>query len=369
MRDATRRAASIALGPVLQHPRTDSITVLWETEGDVPGEIIYGTAGGKQNRVTDPQPVCLHRNALTGLAPATVYTYSLIVKERTLFHGSFKTLPADGPYRVVVFGDSHLPTEGFKSQVMRVTEQSPDLMIFLGDMITWNDRREYWYAFFKTAGDLFSRVPFVAAVGNHEVAHGTDLYDYFFGRPEGTPEGYYYCTFDIGPDNYIILDSRNDHLFFHHGFWLIGVLRALKRRTGVRYSFVFSHLGPVSYKEYRRGFIGLKPLLPLMVRAGVSAIFSGHDHHYVRGRIHRGFPFFVSGGGGGKLHRVNRFSPYGWFAGKKEAHAVVKHLLVLDIADGGCTGRAVDEHGSVFDEVTLAPRYGRAGREGRQGGR
>ncbi len=100
-----------------------------------------------------------------------------------------------------------------------------------------------------------------------------------------------------------------------------------------------------------------------MVRAGVSAMFSGHDHHYVRGKIHRGFPFFVSGGGGGKLQPVSRYSPYGWFAGKKEAQAVANHYLVLDVTDERCTVRAVDGQGAVIDEVALPPRAGRAAPE------
>lgn len=355
----------LIVGPVLLYHGGDTMTIVWETGGEVIGEVAYGVAGTKGKGITDSHPVSVHRGVLSGLVPATVYDYEVRAEGAALFRGSFKMPPARGPYRVAIFGDPHAPADGFRTLAPLIAGENPDFIVCLGDIVAAPHHTQRWPNFFEMGGDLFTRIPFTTAVGNHDVQGGTILHDRYIGRPEGTPEGYYYFTFQVGPDHFIILDSRNDHLFFHHGFWLIGKLRELKRRTDVRYCFVFSHLGPVSYKEYRRGFIGLKPLLPLMVRAGVSAIFSGHDHHYVRGSIHRGFPFFVSGGGGGKLHRINRYSQYGWFVGKKEVQAAVNHYLIMDVAEDGCTVRAVDERGVVFDEVVLAPRSGRTGREGR----
>jgi len=349
---------ALVVGPVLQHPRTDRVTVVWETQSEVIGEVTYGVGGGKRLRVCDPTPVSLHRNVLTGLTPGTAYDYSVAVGGETLFNGSFRTPPKRGPYRVVIFGDSHEPGGGFKGLLQGIADAKPDFIVILGDMVSRGRNLDGWRAFFTVGRDLFSRVPFTTAIGNHDVKHGTVLYDHYIGRPEGTPEGYYYSQFELGEDCFIVLDSRNDHLFFHQGFWLIGRLRELARRTDIRHIFVFSHTGPVSYKALRRGFIGLKPLLPLMGRAGVSAIFSGHDHHYLRGRLWFGFPCFVSGGACKKLYPASRHSPYAWLVGRKESEAVVNHFLVLDVADGRTTVRAVDGRGAIIDEVVLSPRRG-----------
>jgi hypothetical protein len=357
---SSKKDIKLVVGPVLHYSGCDRITVVWETREEVIGEVVYGAPGTKRERIPDSCPVSLHRSALTGLTTATIYDYSVIANGTTLFRGSFKTPPARGPYRVVIFGDPHVPADGFRTLAPRITAENPDLIVCLGDIVAGPHHQQRWPSFFEMGKDLFARIPFATAVGNHDVQGGTVLYDRYIGRPEGTPEGYYYDAFDVGPDYFLILDSRNDHLFFHHGFWLIGKLREMKRRRDVRNVFVFSHLGPVSYKGIRRGFIGLKPLLPLMVRAGVSAMFSGHDHHYVRGKIHRGFPFFVSGGGGGKSHPVSQYSAYGWFAGKKEVQAEANHYLVMDVGDARCTVRAIDDRGAVFDEAVLSPRAGRA---------
>jgi hypothetical protein len=354
MRQAAKDSP-FTIGPVLQHPGTDRMTVLWETKAEVQGKVIYTPPGGSNGRVEDPRPVTLHRSVLTGLVPATDYEYCVVVGASTLFRGSFRTLPERGPYRVVIFGDSHAPAEGFRALVPRIGEADPDFIVILGDMVASGHHMDNWLAFFEMGRDLFARIPFTTIIGNHDVKHETELYDRYIGRPDRTPEGYYYRTADVGGDRFLFLDSRNDLLFFHHGFWLIRTLRELKRRRDARHIFVFTHLGPVSYKALRRGFIGLKPLLPLMGRAGVSAIFSGHDHHYLRGRTHWGVPFFISGGGGGKLYPVSRRSPYAWLVGKKEVEAVTHQFLVLDVADGRCTVRSIDKGGSVIDEVTLSP--------------
>ncbi len=351
-----KRDPVFVIGPVLQHPGTDRMTVLWETEAEVLGEVVYGPVGGKQECLKEPRPVTLHRNVLTGLAPATAYDYSVVADGRTLYRGSFRTLPECGPYRVVIFGDAHAPAQGFRTLVPQIRKADPDFIVILGDMVSSGRQKDNWLSFFEMGRDLFSHIPFTTLIGNHDVKHETLLYDRYVGRPEGTPAGYYYGTAEVGGDCFLFLDSRNDLLFFHHGFWLIRTLKELARRTDIRYIFVFTHLGPVSYKALRRGFIGLKPLLPLMGSVGVSALFSGHDHHYLRGKIHWGFPFFISGGGGGKLYPVSRRSPYAWVVGKKEVDATIHQFLVLDAADGRCTVRAIDGRGGIIDEVALSPR-------------
>jgi hypothetical protein len=351
-----KRDPIFIIGPALQHPGTDRMTVLWQTDAEVSGEVVYGPLGAEEGRVKDPRPISLHRNILTGLKPATAYDYSVLAEGRTLFRGSFRTQPKRGPYRVVILGDSHAPAEGFRGLVPRIKEAKPDFIVILGDIVASGLHESNWLAFFEMGRDLFDRVPFTAIIGNHDVKRETVLYDRYVGRLNGAPEGYYYSTAEVGGDYFLFLDSRNDLLFFHQGFWLIRTLRELARRTDIRHVFVFTHLGPASYKGLRRGFIGLKPLLPLMGGAGVSAVFSGHDHHYLRGKTHWGFPFFISGGGGAKLYPISWFNPYAWVVGKREVQAVTHQFLILDVAEEGATVRAVDTKGTTIDEVRLSPR-------------
>ncbi len=345
----------LIIGPVLTRPGADTMTVLWETERESAGAITYAQRGKSKVTASDRARDCLHRITLGELTPGSVYDYSVISEGRVTFRGTFRTLPEKGPYRVAIIGDLHAPAEGFKKLVSHIDNQRPDFIVILGDLVSSGRNKECWLSFFEMAGMLLDHVPFLSIIGNHDAKHGTALFDRYVGRHNGTPEGFYYFTAQVTSDYFIFLDSRNDMLFFHHGFWLIRTLRGLLARNDIRHVFVFAHLGPVSYKGLRRGFIGLKPLLPLMGRAGVSAIFSGHDHHYMRGRTHWGFPFFISGGGGGKVYPVNQRSPYAWLVGKKELWKETHEFLIMDIGGGRDTVRALDDRGTVIDEVVLSP--------------
>ena len=344
------------IGPVLMHPGVDTMTVLWETDKETIGGVTYSRRGGKRHAVGSEVRECLHRVTIRGLEAATIYDYSVVSDGKVSFRGSFRTLPDKGPYRVAVLGDPHAPATGLNKLISRIDKEKPDFIVTLGDLVVSSQRKENWLSFFEMGGPLFDHIPFMSLIGNHDAKRETGLYDRYMGRLDGTPEGYYYHTTQVTSDFFIFLDSRNDLLFFHHGFWLINLLKGLEKRKDIRHIFVFSHLGPVSYKELRRGFIGLKPLLPLMGRAGVSAIFSGHDHHYVRGRIHWGFPFFISGGGGGKLYSVNLWNPYAWLVGKREFWKETHQFMIIDVADDHCSVKALDENGTVIDEVGLSPR-------------
>jgi hypothetical protein len=344
------------IGPALMHPSSDGMTILWESDREAAGSVTYADKKGKGGRVTSAERGTLHRITLAGLVPGTAYDYSIIEDERATFRGSFRTLPAAGPYRLAVLGDPHAPAEGMKRLVSRIDEAGPDFIVILGDLVASSLRRENWVSFFEMGRTLFDHIPFMPLIGNHDAKRNAHAYEHYVGRLDGTPEGYYYYTAQVASDFLIFLDSRNDLLFFHHGFWLIKLLRELAKRRDIRHVFVFTHLGPASYKELRRGFIGLKPLLPLMGKAGVSAVFSGHDHHYLRGRLRWGFPFFISGGGGGKLYPVNVYNPYAWLVGKKEFWKETYQFLIVDVADDRCTVKALDEQGMVFDEVGLSPK-------------
>jgi hypothetical protein len=92
---------------------------------------------------------------------------------------------------------------------------------------------------------------------------------------------------------------------------------------------------------------------PLMKHCGVTALFSGHDHHYIRGKTYFDLPFFVSGGGGGKTYEIDEDNLFPKFVGRLESSYEGYHFLILDFADGHCVLKAINERGEIFDEVEL----------------
>jgi hypothetical protein len=120
--------------------------------------------------------------------------------------------------------------------------------------------------------------------------------------------------------------------------------------------FVISHEGVTSYKGKRTGSLVLRQFLPLMALSGVTALFSGHDHHYVRGRTWVGIPFFISGGGGGALYDIRPGGVFAELAGSVESSFKGGHVLVMDVFGDRCSVEAVDERGEVIDRADLGSR-------------
>jgi 3',5'-cyclic AMP phosphodiesterase CpdA len=91
---------------------------------------------------------------------------------------------------------------------------------------------------------------------------------------------------------------------------------------------------------------------PMFAEHGVDLVLSGHDHDYQRSRPIDGVTYVVSGGAA-LTRRTDRadFTAVAW-----STH----HFTDIALWDDRLLLRAVNQSGDVFDEITLAPRRGRA---------
>jgi hypothetical protein len=258
---------------------------------------------------------------------------------------------------MVIAGDMHAPREEFSYIVPVIKESEPDFMVLLGDFVYRSDEN-HWPSFFRMGRDLFDRVPFFPVVGDHDLGL-TDkygLYSRYFHTPNENGRTFYHYSQEISKDVLVFLDTNKIWGFFRQAFWLYRYLKKRAKRGEIRYLFVFVHKGPLSFKGGRPGLYGIRTLFGMLKKHGVTAIFSGHDHHYVRARSHSGIPLFISGGaGGGRPYRINPKNPHARLSGTMEYGEVCRHILVLDVSDRECSVTAVDEEGRVVEKTRLSP--------------
>jgi hypothetical protein len=297
-----------------------------------------------------------HTVTLTGLEPGEEYEYAVKDGAQTLYRSRFHIIPPEGPYRAVMIGDAHVPSEGFSKLVPIIEKMDPDLIIYLGDTVRHGDHLTDWLALFQAGRVLFDHIPVYTVVGDHEreTDAGPSLYDRFFPRSNNPLYGPDSYEARIAGDRFIFLDVEKKRIAGMIWFFKT-LLDAGKNRNG-HHIFVFSHKGITSYKGSGAGCYELRQLEPLMAACGVTALFSGHDHHYVRGRTYLGLPYFISGGGGGAPYEINEGSILARLVGRMESSYIGFHFLVLDSSGNHCTVRAVDDRGRTVDEVDLAPR-------------
>jgi 3',5'-cyclic AMP phosphodiesterase CpdA len=133
---------------------------------------------------------------------------------------------------------------------------------------------------------LEAKVPFFAALGNHD-----------------RPDNRFYKGFNMGGERYYTF-ARKDVRFFVFDTnlmdkaqlaWIESALRGSREAWKIAYFHhpLYSNAGRHgSQVEFR------VTLEPLLIRHGISVVFSGHDHAYERLKPQKGITYFVAGSGG-----------------------------------------------------------------------
>ena len=349
--------ADILRGPYLQRVTTESTTVLWETYVDEKCSIEYGTdesfgysfpAGGD----------ALHSFILEGLQPATSYKYRIVCGPFTSKTYAFTTAPEIGtPFRFVVYGDTRSGYDAHLKVVDIIEEADPDLYLNTGDIVSSDEDVEAWQKHFEIESRLMASRQQMVAVGNHETVSGSaPTYEKYYVNPlreelERGPEGSYYYV-DYSNMRVVVLDSEMSSLFPNgeQVDWLKAVLEDAMQNVNIRHVFVSLHQGPFSAKPSRSGYIAIRMLLETLLEYNITAVLSGHDHHYWRGESTEGIPFIVTGGGGAGLYDCEPDGAFETITYKcfKDYHAVI-----MDIDGDTITATVKNADGEEVDSFTF----------------
>jgi 3',5'-cyclic AMP phosphodiesterase CpdA len=194
---------------------------------------------------------------------------------------------------------------------------------------------------------LDANIPFYAALGNHD-----------------DPNQRFYKNFNMGGKRFYSYQKKDVRFFAldsnymdkDQQRWLEEELSNSKSKWKIAY---FHH--PLYSNGGRHGSnVELRVRLePLLVRHGVTAVFSGHDHMYERITPQQGITYFVAGAGG-KLRK-------GYTRSENSAAAFDsdQSFMLVEIAGEEMSFRAVSRTGRVVDSGvvplrTATPRRGPA---------
>ena len=152
----------------------DGVVVSWETATPSWGVVAWGTESPPRNLVRGEEWDTLHHVPLTGLPADSEIFYQVFAPDgRSSEVTSFRTPPADGAaLRVLLLAD--MQDDGTEDELWGTIADhaatyygDADLMLLPGDL-AYSDHPGHWWRFWHRGRDLFARVPFVAAVGNHD---------------------------------------------------------------------------------------------------------------------------------------------------------------------------------------------------------
>ncbi|MBE9471764.1 MAG: metallophosphoesterase family protein [Chloroflexi bacterium] len=332
---------TLVRGPYLQSVTSDSIIVVWETEGSSRGEVVYGATDEYGSSVTDPVIGTDHAITLAHLAPYTTYHYRVVGDGVPLSADtSFRTAagPDQSKFTFAAFGDTRTQHQIHQEVVDSIVAITPDFVLHTGDLVYLGNMLPYWETFFEIEGELMASTPLFPALGNHEANH-QHYFDLFH-----LPGNERWYTFDYGNARFISLQVDGIVDFGPGSEQHDWLERELAANTQP-WLFVYFHIPPYTSSREEPDIEQdvRQALAPLFEQYGVDVVFTGHHHNYERNEVN-GVTYIVTGGGGAPLCVMEDQEP------TRAAFAVAYHFVLLEI-DGNHLGATVySNQGKILDE-------------------
>jgi hypothetical protein len=261
-------------------------------------------------------------------------------------------LPSEEVLRFIVFGDSGkgdtAQHELARMMVVHHWNQFYDTALMLGDNIYPDGNPEDLPAKFERPyAELLRRgVSFHAVLGNHDVKKGREAQIYYRNFNMGG-RAYYSFTKGDGLVEFFALDSNR--FDFLQRRWLEEALQASQAKWKIA---LFHHPLYSSADRHGSDFHLRTELEPLLIKYGVDAAFSGHDHVYERTKPQQGVQYFTSGAGA-KTRRgdLERDTPF-FAAGTDETSS----FMSVELTPERFSFKTINITGREIDSGELAPR-------------
>jgi len=325
--------------PYLQTPAPESMYISWNSYYTTT-KVEYGTSAGlgssENGSYESVNGVYWHTVKLTGLQPDTRYYYRCISGNDTSEIYPFRTPPLPGTagkkQRFVILSDSQnevAQSNKIADSVMTTLlnnygtfwYDSISLFMHTGDITqSGSTIGRYMNEYFNTYARFSCSVPFMVAIGNHEVESSNyykfikyeDLSD--FPLPNVLNEKYY--SFFLGNSQFIILNTNGNYNNATQINWLNEKL--VQSDTNIYCDFVFvmnhqpghSEIWPDGNTAYVQNDVYNK----LAQFNKVTLCSHGHSHNYERGLIQavnnnrQDFWISIIGGAGGPLDRWGMYT-------------------------------------------------------------
>jgi 3',5'-cyclic AMP phosphodiesterase CpdA len=197
-------------------------------------------------------------------------------------------------FTFAVFGDNK-GNSSFFEPLLREIDHDKEIAfaIDVGDLVN-NGKGGHYRRFLNQVQDNLA-IPFITAIGNHDLSHGSSaIYRKIFGPT--------YYAFQVGEASFIVLDATTESGFDKtERQWLE---EELQKTQTLKVRFVFMHVPP--FDPRGRGFNKCLPekdgkdLKELFRRYKVTHLFASHIHGYFSG-MWEGVPYTITGGAGGRL--------------------------------------------------------------------
>ena len=279
----------------------------WETEEASIGVVNYGSnyPSNLTLNVAETEAKLIHHVNLTGLLANTKYYYEVVIAGEVYGSGSFKTAPIG--YESFVFGmisDTQQSFgQGFHNRIAAAIDPKEYAFIAnVGDIVDNGDDKRYYNDFFSVASLYFDSIPFAPVIGNHD-NYKPSIFQTYYKNTVDSSESLFYYSFNYSSIHFQMLHlpygKENELTETKQLEW---IKQDLQNAQSLPFRISMFHCPIISSSFFNNNEFLIENLLPVFLQYNVTAIISGHDHHWERGLIEEGgkeLMFMVLGSGGG----------------------------------------------------------------------
>jgi predicted phosphodiesterase len=345
--------------PMLQDTRTNAMTLIWETDGNLALHYVdWGRTNIAEHTISQVETLQIdtthfvHRATIPGLEAETSYVYRVRSGTNATSAYAFMTAPRrTTPFVVSWWGDNHGGTVTLATHVTNIMAHAPNMICVAGDLVNsgnsiteWHD---YWFKPLETL-NAAQTTPVIYARGNHDGEHALA---YAYGTLPGNESWF---AFDYGNSRFIFLDSEaSTSSAMDQYTWLQAELSRPETQQAA-FRIVCFHRPPYANLWNGGGYTGegwvQVDWVPLFTQKNVDIVISGHMHAYQRGATN-GVVYVVSGGGGGALD-TERVANWPFVQAEYSQY----HFDLMEINGGTLSWETYNASNQLLDMFTLPSR-------------
>ncbi len=216
---------------------------------------------------------------LSGLLPDTTYVYRFGSEGAWSESLSFTTAAATENFNFLYLGDVQEGYAEWGNMLDAINENYPDIKFSLlgGDLTDLGYDANDWGQFMEAAGKMFSEIPLLPTLGNHDGS----MYLNFFALPVNGPTDLQkeFYSFDYGNAHFVVLNSNNNTNAAAKQ-WLQEDLQ----NTEKKWKFaLFHHPAYPAFDDNKTIDDSIREnWVPILEQNQVDIVFVGHQHEYMR---------------------------------------------------------------------------------------
>lgn len=337
----------------------------------------YREAAGEQIKVW--RGYCRYQADMKYLIPGREYVYQIFDSRGKAVSdvGRFKTPFGDEKQTQFIFigdvqyevrqRDYHIWQQLIESAYEN--NRSAAFVLTAGDMIDSGNSRADWEMLLECGEKVFSEIPVMSAVGNHETNGSIPSYLDMMALPQNGPAGLAeeFYSFDYGSCHITVMNSSfllrereradGSNLYKKEKKAVSKWLENDLKHTQAKWKIVCMHHQPYGVNNNNKVYERIKKSwVPIMEKCGASLCLSGHNHLYMRTKEINGITYIQANSGQKRsdYFDVNNLPAYVEYINRQDSS-----YEIVRATEKTLTVTAYNQDNEVIDEW----EYGAADRE------